>query len=337
MFDLFNWMEGGKLAASGGHMEFGALGAYKGSFSFTLGNAVSSVLGPRNTHLYGPDIKLMFDPQDILENMASSASLAPIKALGAIAQLFSGISGNTTFGYGSKMDFTYFGPKGEVRRGPKWEKVSETLLGEATFKGPTFSTTTVTDSDVATKLKANDGKIRIFVGILSTILISGTMAIEIALKIKYPSFGKTSYEVTQDAQGNLTTTVSEKKSSSTDWPDMLQFLNVTLSRKLMQYIHLVEKGFAVSEYATLYATHVKNSFKFLWEDIVKSGIKVVADIGAVHGWGQAIFTALFYLGFWLAAAALCLAYCLLVLVSVFADLAILLAEVAVFSANLAKK
>jgi hypothetical protein len=164
---VFDWVAMGCNAADSEAIDKN----YPGSFAVTAGDALGCFYGSRTAHIIGPDIKLMCDPEDIL------AGLLPEK-LNLLAGLLGGISGNVTFCYGSNLTATYIGPKGEIRRGESWSKVSESLLGTAIYKGP--------GAPAAGKPEAADAATDAAVFALSVLMLLTTAALEIAAKITYP-------------------------------------------------------------------------------------------------------------------------------------------------------
>jgi hypothetical protein len=164
---VFDWVAMGCNAADSEAIDKN----YPGSFAVTAGDALGCFYGSRTAHIFGPDVKLMCDPEDLL------AGLLPEK-FNLLAALLGGIGGNVTFCYGSNLTATYCGPKGEIRRGESWSKIADAILDEALYKGP--------GAPAAGKLEPLDSATGTAVCALSVLMLLTTAALEIAAKITYP-------------------------------------------------------------------------------------------------------------------------------------------------------
>ncbi len=115
---LWDWVEVGLMDH---HTE---LPAMKGSFAVTTGDAVAGFFGTRHAHIYGGDIKLVCDVEDMLLGKLEHFCPAATAVLG-------GIGGNTTWVYGSNFTATYVGPKMEVRRAPAINKTTDYVIARS--------------------------------------------------------------------------------------------------------------------------------------------------------------------------------------------------------------
>ena len=97
-----------------------------GSFNVTIGDAVAGFYGSRHTHIFGGEIKLVCDPEDLL--MGKIAHYLPLTSA-----LLAGIGGNATFVYAQNTTMIYGGPKFDVRRAPSISKSSD--FGKLTALG----------------------------------------------------------------------------------------------------------------------------------------------------------------------------------------------------------
>lgn len=94
---------------------------FKGSVNVTVGDALLGFFGARHTHVFGPDIKLVCDPEDMLAGSTIE------KVLPTVSALLTGIGGNATFVYGSNTTATYVGPKVDICRAEAINRTSPTI------------------------------------------------------------------------------------------------------------------------------------------------------------------------------------------------------------------
>jgi hypothetical protein len=112
---VWDWVE---VGLSEHHLEIPAM---KGSFGVTVGDAVAGFFGARHAHVFGADIKLVCDPEDMLFGKLESY-------LPGVAAILGGTGGNTTFVYGCNVTATYVGPKFEIRRAPSITKTTDYVI-----------------------------------------------------------------------------------------------------------------------------------------------------------------------------------------------------------------
>lgn len=161
---LFDWLTSG-LKRWGVDIPW-----FSGSYSSTMGDALSVYFGGRHTHIFGSEIKLVCDPEDM--------------ALGALAEsmplftaLLAGVGGQTTFVYGTNCLATYVGPKVEIRRAPTAGKTSDNII--ARDKG----------AGTGGKPDPVDTGTCVAVATMSILLCATAAALELALHFKYPAWG----------------------------------------------------------------------------------------------------------------------------------------------------
>lgn len=177
----FDWVECG-LINKDAHIP-----AMGGSFGVTIGDALSGFFGARHSHIFGADIKLVADPEDML--MGKLESFLP-----GVAQLLGGIGGNVTFCYGTNMTATYMGPKVEIRRAPANSKTTDYQLPRLKASGP------VTKSGVP-PLDPIDPELLAAVAVLSILIICVPAALELAIRFKYPLYGSKSASDEEAVEG----------------------------------------------------------------------------------------------------------------------------------------
>lgn len=108
---FFDWLE-----LCGVHPKW-----FKGSVSSTVGDALFGFFGARHTHIFGPDIKLVCDPEDMLVGSFLE------EALPLLSALMSGIGGNANFVYGGNTSATYVGPKVDICRAEAVSRTSPSM------------------------------------------------------------------------------------------------------------------------------------------------------------------------------------------------------------------
>lgn len=139
----------------------------KGSLSITAGDALQGFFGARHAHVFGSDIKLVCDPEDMLLGKLEHY-------LPGVAAILGGVGGNTTFVYGTNLTATYVGPKMEIRRAPVVNKTSDYVLPMLPNKAGGAAPPDEVDMPLA-----------IAVGALSALICAVPAALEMALLIVY--------------------------------------------------------------------------------------------------------------------------------------------------------
>jgi hypothetical protein len=170
---LFDWVELG-YATKGQQVPI-----FTGSFSVTIGDATMGFYGARDVHVFGPDIRLVCDPLDMM--LGPLTTLLPV-----VSSLMAGATGNVVFTYGTNLGATYVGPALNIRRAENITKTSDNMplardqvLARATPAGNQPANNDPVD--VATSIAA---------AALSTLLCATAAGMELALRFKYPEFGK---------------------------------------------------------------------------------------------------------------------------------------------------
>lgn len=160
---MFDWVAGGLIKAK---VE---TPGFAGSYATTCGDAVAGFFGSRHAHIFGPDVKLVCDIEDMIVTHGIEGGLKmPIAAA-----LLAGIGGNVTFVYGSNTTATYVGPKMEIRRAENVTKTTDNIVAK------------VAGEDVV------DTATVAVVTVLSVLTCATAMAFELAIHFAYPKFGST--------------------------------------------------------------------------------------------------------------------------------------------------
>lgn len=139
----------------------------KGSFAVTTGDAVAGFFGSRQAHIYGGDIKLVCDPEDMLFGKLEHF-------LPGAAAILGGVGGNTTWVYGSNFTATYVGPKMEIRRAPAINKTTDYVIARAASP-PTVK---VPPDEI-------DAAMAVAVGVLSVLICAVPAAMDLTFKVLY--------------------------------------------------------------------------------------------------------------------------------------------------------
>jgi hypothetical protein len=176
---LFDWVELG-YAIKGEQVPI-----FTGSFNVTIGDAVMGFYGARHTHVFGPDVRLVCDPFDM--PLGPLTTLLPF-----VSSLMAGATGNVVFTYGTNLGATYVGPVVTIRRGANIAKTSDNvalakdqLLARTRAGAPAGQPPAVPlDADPV------DYAISIAGAALSTLLCAAAAGLELALRFKYPEYGK---------------------------------------------------------------------------------------------------------------------------------------------------
>jgi hypothetical protein len=191
---LFDWVEMGFVGqnvGSGG--ENAAAKAFeklfKGSFSVTMGDALSSfVMGGRHTHIYGDEFKFVLDWESILEGLLGRIpGVGEVLFAGIGGALLNGAGGNTTMTYGHKVDLTY-GEQINVKRAVSAQATGKNYLWNWFTHHETMFTPSVTAAGGGTVLQQKvDNICGVIGGILSALMVLSSLALELVAAIKYPT------------------------------------------------------------------------------------------------------------------------------------------------------
>lgn len=264
---VFDWIEEEATARSGG--EFPWPGGddvgnpvFKGTFAVTVGDAIAGIIGQRQTHIFGPEVKMVVDVEDMLANLVEKIPV--FAAVSPLMAMLTGIGGNANFYYGSNTSVTYVGPKVDIRRAPELKKTAETPFSRAKFIGP--SVFEKGDSENPGGWKAPSAKelgakteiaCQTLVTALSALLAAGTAGIEIAMRVKYSQFGKSAppESAKEDA-----TKFKKTVEGYGEAPEFLNSLVYNLPTRIMKFIQMIEC-------ATLYYDHAAEFYKGSEEEL----------------------------------------------------------------------
>jgi hypothetical protein len=213
---MFDWVAGGliKLGVE--------TPGFAGSDATTCGDAVAGFYGSRHAHIFGPDVKLVCDIEDMIVTHGIEGGLKmPIAAA-----LLAGIGGNVTFVYGSNTTATYVGPKMEIRRAENVTKTSDNIVAK------------VAGEDVV------DTATVAVVTVLSVLICATTMAFELAIHFAYPKFGSTSAADKESIEhyGSL--------------PETLKLCVIMITTRLMAFLKYFED---LGSWANLAEIHAKDA------------------------------------------------------------------------------
>ncbi|OAI41315.1 hypothetical protein AYO40_03405 [Planctomycetaceae bacterium SCGC AG-212-D15] len=320
---VFDWIQSGKRGATGSDLAFGTDDqgkpiAYSGSFSLTIGNGITSLFGTRHTHIFGPEIKMVTDIEDMLGTLVS-----PIPGMTALTTLLSGIGGNVTFCYGTNITATYVGPKVEIRRAANLQKTGDTPFARAKFLGPGWATPQVRDpitnaiTDPGGKPKEIPGEkwMRVLIAALSVILTAGTAAMELVMRAKYSQFGKAA-PPKSTTEGQTYDAVIKGYGET---PQLLNALIYTLPPRIMKLIQVLETSTSYTEWATWFkngSLWTFNKAKTMTTDVMNNAPDLVLDRWFVVNLAYYILHLLAVVLIWLVGVLLALAWAILMLATV---------------------
>lgn len=211
---FWDWVNVGKVDATDKSFD-----NYKGSFGVTTGTTVGGYYGSRHTHIFGSEIKIICDPEDVLAGKLGA--IAPL-----VSALISGIGGNTTYTYGTATGLTAFGPKADILRGKAIKRTSDTLFG------------TFTEAKASNHNKL-DAAIKVAVAALTLLLFAVAAGMELYIRVHYEEFNPKS-----NKDCNRTT-------------EMLATLDYTLTSRIMALIRLLEVNSTWGELAEACGKEVK--------------------------------------------------------------------------------
>lgn len=192
----------------------------KGSFNVTIGDAVSGFYGSRHTHIFGADIKLVCDPEDLL--MGKVAHYLPLTSA-----LLAGIGGNATFVYAQNTNMIYGGPKTDIRRAPSVSKNSDFVL-------PHAGATPGGAGQMGAAAEIDKGLL-FGVAALSTLVVAVPAVMELMIRFKYPQFGSSSAsQETLEGYGET--------------PNILKLCAYAVTSRLMDFLKTFEESGTWAEF-----------------------------------------------------------------------------------------
>lgn len=240
---LLDWVEVGGLSA---HKEL--MPVMKGSFGVTIGDAVAGFFGARHAHIFGGELKLVCDPEDMV--LGKLEHYLPLTTA-----LLGGVGGQTTFVYGSNTSATYVGPKMDIRRAPHVDKQTDYVLARV---GSPPTVNAVVDPIDASMLAA--------VTVLSVLVVCVPAALELAIRFKYPSFGSSSAsEETLEGYGET--------------PAILKLCAFAITSRLMAFLKNLEESGTWAEFAEFWskvATYLGECFEAFGTACVNLGGRIAA-------------------------------------------------------------
>ena len=199
---FFDWLEVGGVRPEG----------FTGAYNVTIGDVLNGTFGAQHNHIFGPDIKLVCDPEDLV--MGRIESLLPLAA-----GLLSGVGGAATWVYGSNLGATYVGPKMEITRAKSIQKTSTNIL--------------------AYKTGAQSDKIDLAmsaaVAALSVIMCAAAAALDLAIRFEY--------EEMEDTKSK------EKKEKYERVIEDLKVACYTVTGRIMALLKTLEEKGSLAEFA----------------------------------------------------------------------------------------
>lgn len=219
---LFDWVELG-LADHDDAPEW-----FKGAFDVTIGDQITGVFGGFNRHVFGQEVSLVCDPEDML--LSKVEEFLPITS--GLMALGAGIGGRANLTYGSTFSAQYVGPAVTVRRGHCDTKTSEnTLIHKKSEDNPDEETDEI---DVLTSIAA---------AALSVLINAAGAALELALHFAYPKFG---------GGGDAALPAGYGKT-----PEILKICSYTITNRLIALLKMLEEKGSFAEFAKQFVQYGK--------------------------------------------------------------------------------
>jgi hypothetical protein len=175
---------------------------FKGSFSVTLGDALSSfVVGGRHTHIYGDEFKFVLDWEALLEGLLGKLpGVGPILFHGIGGALLNGAGGNTTLTFGHGVGLC-FGESIDVKRAVTAKSTGKNYLWDwfmAHGHGPPDPLAPANpfkpSPDPEPKPRADpllqkrvDDVCGVIAGVLSALMVLSSLAFELVAAFEYRS------------------------------------------------------------------------------------------------------------------------------------------------------
>ncbi len=200
---FFDWLEMGGVHPSW----------FKGSCNVTVGDALSGTFGASHTHIFGADVKLVCDPEDLVMGRIE-------KYLPLVSNLLSGMGGCTTWVYGSSTSATYVGPQMSIRRAHHIDKTSDNILA---------------------RKKNDEGKevidvaMAVVVGLGSVLMCATAAGLDLAIRFIYEEMENTKSTETKEHCEKVIET--------------LKVLSYTLTGRIMALLKTLEEKGSAAEFA----------------------------------------------------------------------------------------
>lgn len=149
-------------AASGHEVD-----ALKGTLSVTIGDVLQAmILGGRQTHIFGPNLQFVADPNEIMGALLHNFPFISALALG--------MEGNSNFVFGHNTSATYGGPQYTIQRCHHTKFIYK--AGIAGLEG--VGDACPTDATYATLVK-----------VTAALALLTALALDLTIHLAYPSFG----------------------------------------------------------------------------------------------------------------------------------------------------
>ncbi|MEQ8790291.1 MAG: hypothetical protein RIC55_28605 [Pirellulaceae bacterium] len=225
---LFDWVELG-FADHDHSLEW-----FTGSFGVTIGDSIAATFGASYSHVFGPKVTLVCDPEDMLLSKLD-------EALPLVTGLLAGVGGNFNLNYSSVFNGTYFGPVVNVRRAPHDDKTSDNILAYKKQIDPASGA----ETDVVDKATS------IAAAALSVLINAVAAALDLAIHFVYPKFGSKSESDESTIEGYGKT------------PEILKICCYTITSRLMAMLKMLEEKGSWADFAEQFV----NAGKFILKGI----------------------------------------------------------------------
>lgn len=233
---FFDWVE-----LCGCHPE-----NFKGSCSVTVGDALSGYFGARHTHIFGPEIKMVCDLEDM--TLGQLDECIPL-----VSALALGVGGNVTWVYGSNTTATYVGPKMEIRRAKSITKTSKHVVARV---GPDPDESEESDESESQEPAPIDKATCAAVTVLSVLLAGVSAALELAIHFQYNEM-----QSTKDNDDLSEEQKEQKCEGYEETIENLKIISYTVSGRLMALLKTIEHKGSWSEFGKKWLEDVEKAGK----------------------------------------------------------------------------
>jgi hypothetical protein len=170
-----------------------------------MGVAPGATFGSAHTHIFANHVPLIADPEEIL--LGPGAEAIPL-----ISALVGGIGGKAQAVYGGVTNATYIGPITDIRRAKSIAKTTNYVLARKADPMQSGSNFKSDEIDMA---------MCVAVGALSLLIVLVPAVLELVVRFKYPTYGK-----------------SEAGQAKT--PEILKTCAIMITSRLMALLKLIE-------------------------------------------------------------------------------------------------
>ncbi len=213
---FFDWLE-----ARGVRPEW-----FSGSVGVTIGDSLNGTFGASHAHVFGADVKLVCDPEDLI--MGRLESVLPLTA-----GLLSGVGGTTTFVYGSNTGATYVGPKMDICRAESINKTSDNILAHVRKK-PEDGGEETDEIDIA---------MSVAVAAFSVVMCATAAALDLAIRFQYEEMQNTKS--------------AEQKKHCEETIEKLKIASYTVTGRIMALLKTLEEKGSWAEFAKQWLKEAK--------------------------------------------------------------------------------